>query len=137
MSQNIKIPVYLYNRLSLHAKGFDRPADVIERILDYYEEKTGFESSKSQHYGIEKPESLEIVYYPSNEQEFKNNLLQEKKAFVLLHKIDGSKELKEWNAQNISPTSDVNANLRSGYLRGWKNKGIFKAEVSTKRSDLM
>ena len=38
MSQVIRIPYNLYQRLSSHAKGFDTPANVIEKILDFYEE---------------------------------------------------------------------------------------------------
>ena len=80
--------------------------------------------------------SLEIIYYPSGEINFKQVLLQTKKAYILLHKVDGTKELNEWNASRFSLNSDVNKNLRSGYLRGWKIKGIFKAEISTNKKDL-
>ena len=39
MSQVIRIPKHLYKRLESHARGFDTPAGVIERILDFYEAK--------------------------------------------------------------------------------------------------
>lgn len=37
MSQVIRIPESLYKRLESHAIGFDTPAAVIERFLDFYE----------------------------------------------------------------------------------------------------
>jgi len=37
MSKTIRIPSELFIRLEKHAKGFDTPASVIERILDSYE----------------------------------------------------------------------------------------------------
>jgi len=37
MSQVIRIPESIYTRLSRHAKGFDTPANVIERLLNHYE----------------------------------------------------------------------------------------------------
>lgn len=37
MSRVIRIPVEIYTRLEKHAQGFDTPANVIEKLLDYYE----------------------------------------------------------------------------------------------------
>lgn len=37
MSHVIRIPPEIYARLERHAKGFDTPANVIERLLDHYE----------------------------------------------------------------------------------------------------
>ena len=81
------------------------------------------------------PLSLKIVYYPADEESFKQELLQKKIAYLLLHKLDGTKEIKEWNASNFQAHSSVNGNLRSGYLRNWKKKGIVKAEISTTKND--
>jgi hypothetical protein len=136
MNQKIEIPTILYERLSAHAKGFDTPANVIGKILDFYEEEMGVDSKREFSQEIKMPLALEIVYYPNSELEFRKKLLQMKKAYICMHKIDGSTELKVWNASNINESSDINANLRSGYLRGWKNKGICKAEISTNRDDL-
>ena len=136
MSQTIRIPANLYHRLSLHAKGFDTPANVIERLLNFYEEQNDIESTENHEHVSQEATSLEIIYYPSDELSFKKALLQNKIAYVLLHKVDGTTELKEWNASKFSSHSDVNANLRSGYLRSWKTRGICKAEVSTNKDDL-
>ena len=80
--------------------------------------------------------ALEIIYYPTDELSFKKLLLQTKRAYILLHMTHGTTALKEWNASNFGDDSNVGRNLRSGYLRDWKQKGIFKAEISTKKKDL-
>lgn len=143
MSQVVRIPTNLYERLGMHAKGFDTPANVIEKLLNFYEEQEGTETTAISGTACEEssslkevPTSLKITYYPSDERSFKQLLLQTKKAYLLLHKVDGTTEFKEWNATNFDSSSDVNGNLRSGYLRGWKNKGIYKAEISTDQNDL-
>lgn len=37
MSHVIRIPSNIYSRLEQHAKGFDTPANIIEKLLNYYE----------------------------------------------------------------------------------------------------
>ena len=37
MSQVVRIPSEVFNRLEAHAKGFDTPANVINMLLDHYE----------------------------------------------------------------------------------------------------
>ena len=39
MSQVIRISESLYRRLESHAKGFDTPSSVLERVLNFYESK--------------------------------------------------------------------------------------------------
>lgn len=136
MSQVIRISTNLYKRLSLHAKGFETPANVIENILNYYEEHNNLELTATPFSVASSPTNLEIVFYPSGEDSFKKQLIQTKKAYIQLHNIDGTKEFKEWNANSINYSSSITGNLRSGYLRGWKEKGIFKAEVSIDLSNL-
>lgn len=136
MNHTIEIPDNLYQRLGVHAEGFEDPASVIERMVTFYEEQRGIENTVLTGPVKELPLNLDIIYYPSDEESFKQLLLQTKVAYLLLHKLDGSKELKEWNALSFSTESSVNGNLRSGYLRDWQKKGIVKAEISTDRSDL-
>ena len=136
MSQVIRITANLYQRLGLYAEGFETPSSVIEKILNFYEEQKGIKHESNIKSFDKTPTSLEIIYYPPDEDDFKQKLLQTKKAYVLIHKTDGTTEFKEWNASNMSADSTVNGNLRSGYLRGWKSRGIFKAEISTNRNDL-
>jgi len=135
MNKTIEISDGLYQRLSLHAEGFETPASVIERIVTFYESRNGVRNTISMSAVNELPMSLDITYYPDAEG-FKQQLLQKKVAYLLLCKLDGTKELKEWNAINITNNSSINGNLRSGYLRNWKKKGIVSAEISTDRNDL-
>ena len=37
MSQVIRIPSHIYSRLEQHARGFDTPANVIEKLLNHYD----------------------------------------------------------------------------------------------------
>lgn len=90
----------------------------------------------TQHAGLVS-KAPKIIYHPSDEHSFKQAFLQTKRAYILLHKMDGTKELKEWNAPKFNAYSNVNNNLRSGYLRGWRERGIIKAEITTNKSDLL
>ncbi|BDD89186.1 hypothetical protein [Desulfofustis limnaeus] len=138
MSKVIRIPIELYDRLSVHAEGFDTPADVIQRILDYYEGEVVETSGLTPEMTQERPRTLEIRYYPDNdEQEFKRALLEKRRAYLHLYKTNGTVEMHEWNAEKFTESSSVSGNLRSGYLRDWKKKGIYKAEISTDESDLI
>lgn len=48
MSPVIRIPDPIYSRLEGHAKGFDTPSNVIEKILDYYEKQHGISSPQDE-----------------------------------------------------------------------------------------
>lgn len=139
MSQVIRIPDNLYKRLEKHASGFDTPANVIERVLDAYEEvreKEGHSESSVLTSQARKPATkLEIEYFADSEEGFKKKLLSTKVAYIKLHYTDGESEIKEWNASRFTQDSRVDGNLRSGYLRGWKERGIYKAELSVNRDD--
>ncbi|MCI5168279.1 MAG: hypothetical protein D3903_19865 [Candidatus Electrothrix sp. GM3_4] len=137
MNQTIDIPTSLYQRLSSHAKGFETPSTVIERLLNSFEGQKMTESISNVKKTIILPASLEMIFHPDNDEEkFKQLLLQKKIAYILLDKLDGTQEVKEWDASNFKQNSSVNGNLRSGRLRGWREKGIVKVEVSTQKSDL-
>lgn len=86
----------------------------------------------SQSSPLHRPVSgkLEIQYNPPGEENFKRALLKRKIAYVRLTFVDGKMETKLWRADGFSPSSSVINNLRSGYLRGWRKRGICKAEVS-------
>jgi len=122
---------------SVNAGPFESPASVIERILDSYEGKTMESPHEDEGSTRTISEKLDVVFYPSSEEKFKSLLLANKVAWVLLHKTDGSTEIKPWNAQRLSSASSVLGNLRSGHLRGWKKKGICKAEVAINKQDIV
>ncbi len=139
MSQVIRIPINLYERLKNHAQGFDTPSNIIERILNYYEENTKEHTTileEQPKQPIVKSSSLEIIYHPSDKNIFHHMLIDKKRAFIHIYKTDGSSEKILWNASKISLSSNIGANLRSGYLRGWRDKGIIKAVVAIEEKDI-
>lgn len=115
MSRTIDISDETYSRLEKHAKGFDTPEAVIERLLDQVE---GTPETKP-----------DLIFTPSDESKFKLELIKSKVAEVVLYKTDGSREINRWNANKISESSNLRGNLWSGPLRGWKGKGIKRAEL--------
>ena len=138
MSQVIRISDELYKRLEAHASGFDTPSNVIETILNAYEEQNlDFQPTTNplNHSEVEPATSLEISYCGNSEEEFKQQLLDSKKAYIKLYYTNNTTEIKEWKAQRFSSSSSVDGNLRSGYLRGWRERGVFKAELSTRRHE--
>lgn len=140
MSQVIRISDDVFKRLESLAYGFDdTPSTVIEKLLnacgnELINLNTGNNVSIIQE--AQPTGSLEIVYFADSEEDFKQQLLSSKKAYIKLYYTNGTSEIKEWDATRFSATSSVNGNLRSGYLRGWKDKGISKAELSINLSEI-
>ncbi|EGQ9125408.1 hypothetical protein I8D67_000989 [Vibrio parahaemolyticus] len=119
MPVTISISDDVFRRLEGLAVGFDTPERVIERLLDLVEE-SGSKSSES------KPS---LTFVP-DEAAFKNELIARKKAQVVLHLKNGERDVIHWNASRFQPSSNLRANLWSGILRNWKDKGITSAELS-------
>jgi hypothetical protein len=139
MSQVIRISDDLYKRLESHASGFDTPSNVIETILDAYEGVSPKPNTSIYAARISETQpanGLDIVYFADSEEDFKQQLLTNKKAYIKLSYTNGESEIKEWAASRFSDSSRVDGNLRSGYLRGWKERGIFKAELSINRDEI-
>ncbi len=150
----IEIPDALYARLGQHARAFETPAQVIERLLDIVDSREphqiGQENAPTAPAPTPataslapasrtlraRPGHLEIVFHPEDIDEFKTQLLEHRQAWILLIHEDGEQVLKRWNAFNFRPTSEVMANLRSGHLRGWRERGIVRAEVAIDKADL-
>jgi len=116
MAPQIDISDETYDRLSKRAIGFDTPEAVINRLLD---QANGTRTQKP-----------ELVFSPTDEELFKRVLIKRKEAEVVLYKFDGSREIIFWNAQRFKIDSNLRANLWSGQLRGWQEKGIVKAELT-------
>lgn len=110
---DITISDATYSRLAAQAKGFETPEQVINRLIDVVE--------------IDHDTRPELFFNPEGEADFKKALLKSKQAKVEMFKRDGSCETGVWNARAISEESSVRANIWSGYLRGWKEKGIVRA----------
>lgn len=116
MSVKIEVSQETYSRLASFAKGFDDPEAVIVRLMDLVE---GRSETKPK-----------LTFCPSDEQLFKKELINAKEAEVVIYKSDGSREVTRWKANRISDSSNLRGNLWSGFLRGWKEKGIKSAEFT-------
>ena len=121
----IRVSPQLYKRLESHARGFDTPAEVITRLLDEYE---GVEHGKAAEPKMEadlpKPE---LRFFP-DEEGFRAHLINGGDGKVVLLRSDGSKEHKVWSSVRFKPSSNLRANIWSGYLRGWRENQIIRAE---------
>lgn len=134
MEKNINVSEDQYKRLEALAEGFDTPTKVIERLLKFFEDNADrlpkVEAAKAPPITPVRSLQLEVVFFPNGETEFKKLLIQRKVAWIKLYKVDGSVETKMWKALSFTQDSDLMGNLRSGYLRGWKVKGIYKAVLA-------
>lgn len=106
----------VYKRLEQHAIGFDTPEQVIVRLIDLAE---GTSTSKP-----------ELIFTPSDDNDFKSDFLASGHAEVTLYFNTGKREIIHWEAKRFNANSNLRANLWSGYLRNWKDKGIIKAELN-------
>jgi predicted CopG family antitoxin len=108
---HIEITDSVYDRLSKLAEGFETPNDVIERLLE--------KNVKSE--SVSAPS---IYYFPTSQNEFKKAFLNNKSAYRTFVYTDNSTKTSQWNAENFSPSSNLEGNIRSGVLRNWKKKNI-------------
>jgi hypothetical protein len=77
-------------------------------------------------------ESGGIIEYIPDKITFRKRLLKYHKANWTLIYDDGHSENGIWDAKNITEESSISSNIRSGYLRGWKEKGIIKGIFEVK-----
>lgn len=114
--KQIEVSQTTFDRLAQHASGFETPESVIIRLLDIAEAEPG-----------KKPV---LTFEPADEEAFKRQLLQARRANVHLRMADGTVEQSTWNVRALNENSNLRANLWSGYLRGWQEKGIVAATFS-------
>ncbi|MBA0187128.1 hypothetical protein [Pectobacterium odoriferum] len=112
----IDISDTVYKRLEQHAIGFDTPEQVIIRLLNLTE---GAITSKP-----------ELVFAPEDDKAFKSAFILSGHAEIALYYNSGKREVIHWEAKRFNDDSNLRANLWSGHLRNWKNKGIVKAELA-------
>lgn len=78
-------------------------------------------------------ETLPIELYPSEENEFKRQLLIKKRAYITTYYDDGKQQYKIWKADRLQESSTVIGNIRSRqeFRNGkWQKLGIIKVLVS-------
>ena len=104
MTKQIEIPSSLYEQLGSLAKGFETPAQVIERLVQHFlsarKETEAPLPHPSERFHL--PPRLVPEFFPSDKKEFKRLLLTNKQAWVILYKTDGTIDEKIWDAQNFS-----------------------------------
>ena len=136
MSNQIQLSDPNYHRLGALANPFETPEDVIERLLDYYETNAETDLPLTNIESTSVPNELELIFIPSNEEEFKTLLIDGKEAWICLEHIDGTQKVKHWRIKEFKSTSSLRGNLFSGYLRGWKRKGIYQATISINKENM-
>lgn len=119
MPKSIIVSDEIYSQLEKLAIGFDTPERVIARLID------GASSAGGDLLEL-RPD---LTFIP-NEAVFKNELLKHKRAQVVLRLTNGDRDVVHWNASRLKGSSNLRANLWSGILRNWKEKGIISAEFS-------
>lgn len=74
--------------------------------------------------------STELIFYPTDEATFKNNLLRSKKAHFVLTYDSGAVKTTPWDAKNFDDTSSLKGNIQSKTF--WRNRskeGLIKVEA--------
>ena len=77
--------------------------------------------------------TLPITLEPAKSEDFLSALLRTKKAWIEVRYKDGRKEVRPWNATQMTSTSNVRGNLRSRpefRSRAWQQYGIASLRVS-------
>ena len=94
------------------------------------EEQVEQQQQTNGHNGL-----LPITLEPSDPAQFKEALLESRKADIYIRYNDGRQEVKRWNANRFSQSSDVLNNLRSRaeFRQGnWQNRGIQSVHVAVR-----
>ena len=97
------------------------------------EDKSNIAAPSVQQAGRAETSTPEIVYFPDNEENFKQALLEKIpcKVYLRFHYSNGDVKVQNpWNVRNITEDSSIRGNLFTGRLRKYDN--IVKAEVSLK-----
>ena len=74
--------------------------------------------------------SIALVFHPSDETTFKDELLKRKKAHFVLTYDSGKVITTPWDAKNFQPTSDLRNNIKSKtFWRSGKAEGLVTVEA--------
>ena len=74
--------------------------------------------------------STELIFYPSDEVIFKNDLLRSKKAHFVLTYDSGAVKTTSWDAKNFEESSNLRGNIQSKtFWRNGKKEGLIKVEA--------
>lgn len=104
----------------------------IEKLenLKIYAISTVATSSEVTSVKATKNVETELIFYPSDEKEFKRRLLQIKKARFILVYDTGVKKESKWDAKSFEKSSNVRGNIQSRpFWRNRKKEGLIRVEV--------
>lgn len=102
--------------------------DALESINIHAIAKNSLSTSMSK--SIKKKTIPEIVFLPTDEEDFKNALLKTRKARFVLTYESGAEKTSLWKADSLDSNSNLRANIQSRPF--WRNKnkdGLIKVEV--------
>ncbi|KAA0257298.1 hypothetical protein FHQ18_09620 [Deferribacter autotrophicus] len=135
MGKIIKLTSETYERLANLAKPFETEEALINRLIDFYIQQNNKSKVIRGYNEKDKVKKPLLIFHP-DEFTFFKDILSKKIAYGIIYYKNGDKEYITWKAHKLKPTSNLRANLYSGYLRNWRKKGIVKFEISTNIDDL-
>lgn len=101
--------------------------------IDVFQKKTSSEPVSVEvikRKTFQKEGAVELVFYPADEQAFKENLLQSKKAHFVLTYDSGVVKQVKWDAKNFEEASNLKGNIQSKtFWRCGKTEGLIKVEA--------
>ena len=103
--------------------------DEINKEIKNETELETIEINRDKKYNIEYGNELEFL---PDKETFRKRLLKVHSAKWTILYSDGRTEEGIWEAKNITESSNIIGNIRSGYLRNWRQKGIIKATFEVK-----
>ena len=132
MSQVIRIPQNIYKRLERHSIGFESPIQVIEKLLNFYEDNSTRDQASDNHV-FETAIDLELL-----EQAFKTVFNVEPRKFgqkssTLSGYSDNAKGV-QWNIGIVAATRNVKlgVNLEGmSYSNKWPIRNFIQNELNT------
>jgi len=120
--------VFYFLCMECHRK-YDSKAS--EKVTNDYSE-INIERNESQQNTLKKAVNFDIenggqlILLP-DPKTFREKLLKFHCAKLTIIYNDGRIKEDIWNAKNITESSNIIGNIRSGYLRDWRQKGIVRA----------
>lgn len=73
---------------------------------------------------------FELIFTPSDEEQFKKELLSKKKAHFVLTYDTGAAKIRPWDAKGFKASSNLKSNIQSQtFWRNGKTEGLLKVEV--------
>ena len=137
MSQVIRVPLKIYERLEQHANGFDTPANVIERLLNFYD---GIENTTSSDEGdvVKSKRNISKYTFENNPYGKGRLVLAVVKSYVsnkLGTSFNDLQELFPKHLQGSSCVFNLYSDAQDVYERTGHKRHFIKSDEIIKLSD--